>query len=367
MEILAQNWRDIKNPEAGGADFYIHEILRSLAKKGHNITLISSRFNGCKNIEIIDGIKIIRIGNKFLFNFLFIWYFFKKLRKYNYDFFIDNNSKIPLCTPMYVKVPMLTIIHHIHGKSLFKELIFPLALYVYVMEKLLVMYRKVKIIAVSSSTKKELIRIFKIPSNNIHVIPPGINIKPRIEKKAEYPLIVYFGRVKKYKRIDHIIKAFKFIEEKYPNAKLVIAGKGDNYPALMKLTNKLRIKNIEFMGEITETDKEQLLKEAWVYVITSLKEGWGITVIEANAFGTPCIAYNVPGLRDSIKHNYNGLLVRNGDITSLQLAIEKIIVDNNLRKRLSINAVKWAKKFTWDRTTSKFEKILNLVIKNIKN
>jgi len=315
----------------------------------------------------MDGIKIIRIGNKYLFNFAFFWYYITKLRNENFDVVIDDISKIPLCMPFYIrKKPVIVIVHHLHGKTLFKELPLFMALYVYLMERLLIpiFYRKSIIVAVSESTKNELVE-FGIPSRNIHVIYNGIdNGRFGPGDKSDMPLILYFGRVKKYKRLYHLIEAFKYVKEKVPDAKLVIAGKGDNYKELVMISKELGIFNsIDFIGEVSEEDKVKLLQEAWVFVTTSEKEGWGITVVEANACGTPAIAFNVPGLRDSIKDGYNGLLIRDGDTKLLAEKIVEVLRNAKLRKKLERNALKWASKFSWEKSAREFEKILKQTVR----
>ena len=370
MKILAVNWRDIKNPEAGGAEIYLHEILKRLVTRGHEVTLISSKFRGCKESEEIDGIKIIRIGNKYLFNFVFFWHYITKLRNKEFDVVIDSVSKIPLCIPLYVRKQISAIIYHIHGKTLFRELILPLAIYVYLTEKLLIpiFYKKSTIITISESTKEELIK-FGIPSENIFVICCGIDNKFTPGDKSDLPTILYFGRVKKYKRIDNLIKAFKYAKEKVPEIKLIIAGKGDNYKELIALSKEFKIfDSIKFVGEVSEREKVKLFQKAWIFVTPSEKEGWGITVIESSACGTPCIAYNVPGLKDSIKHGYNGLLVREGNIEALANAMTKVLKDDGLRNVLSRNAIKWAKRFSWDKSADEFERVILMSFneKNIK-
>jgi|Deesub1362A_J573_1020465.scaffolds.fasta_scaffold01775_6 glycosyltransferase involved in cell wall biosynthesis len=360
MRILAVNWRDIKNPEAGGAEVYLHEILKRLVSKGHEVILISSKYKECRNKEIVDGVKIVRVGNKYFFNFVFFWYYISKLRNENFDIVIDSVSKIPLCIPLYVKKQILSIVYHIHGKTLFRELPLFIALYVYLMERLLipVFYKESAIITISESTKDELAK-FGIPSKNILVIYCGIENKFGPSYKADIPMILYFGRVKKYKRIDNVIKAFKHIKEKIPEAKLIIAGKGDNYKELITLSKELGISDsINFVGEVSEEEKVKLLQKAWVFVTTSEKEGWGITVIEANACGTPVISYDVHGLRDSVKHSYNGLLVEDGNIKALAETIIGLLENNNLREELSKNAIEWAKQFSWDRSAEEFERTI---------
>lgn len=359
MKILAVNWRDIKNPEAGGAEIHLHEISKRLGAKGYEVFLISSKYKGCRHLEILNGIRIIRIGNKYLFNFAFIWYYLAKLRKEDFDVIIDDISKIPLGIPYYAKKPVVAVVHHIHGKSLFRELPFPIALYIYIMERLLIpiFYRSLTIVSVSESTKEELIEM-GLPSKNVCVINNGIENDLHPGMKSDIPTVLYFGRVKKYKRLDHLIKAFEYIEEKMPNAKLIIAGKGDSYTALKSLASYLKLDSVEFLGEVSEEEKIEILQEAWIFVTTSEKEGWGITVVEANACGTPCIAYDVPGLRDSIVDAETGFLVEDGNVEELACMICKVLDDERLRGRLSRNALEYAKKFSWDESADEFERVL---------
>jgi glycosyltransferase involved in cell wall biosynthesis len=359
MKILAVNWRDIKNPEAGGAEIHLHEISKRLGAKGYEVFLISSKYKGCRHLEILNGIRIIRIGNKYLFNFAFIWYYLAKLRKEDFDVIIDDVSKIPLCISYYAKKPVVAVVHHIHGKSLFRELPFPIALYIYIMERLLIpiFYRSLTIVSVSESTKEELIEM-GLPSKNVCVINNGIENDLHPSMKSDIPIILYFGRVKKYKRLDHLIKAFKYIEEKMPNAKLIIAGKGDSYTALKSLASYLKLDSVEFLGEVSEEEKIEILQEAWIFVTTSEKEGWGISVLEANACGTPAIAYDVPGLRDSIKDGETGLLAKSGDLKALSEAMINVLRDDELREKLSKNAFEYSKQFSWDESVMQMLKIL---------
>ncbi|MDO9395720.1 MAG: glycosyltransferase family 4 protein, partial [Herbiconiux sp.] len=231
MRILIFNWRDIKNPEAGGAEVHLHEIFKRIAGKGNEVVLISSKFNGCEDSEIIDGIKVIRIGNKFNFNFAAAFYYLTKLRKESFDIVVDDISKIPLCSPLYIKKPLIAIVHHIHGRTLFRELPFFMASYVWLSEKILIpFYKTKKIVSVSESTKKELVEM-GIAAKNIAVIHNGImNHETMNYTKSKYPLVVYVGRIKAYKQLDQLIKAFKIVKGKVENSKLIIAGKGDQKP-----------------------------------------------------------------------------------------------------------------------------------------
>lgn len=363
MKILIINWRDIKNPEAGGAEVHLHEIFKRIVKRGHEVVLISSKFDNCIEYEVIDGIKVFRMGGKHNFNFIVPFYYMTKFRKKDFDIVIDDISKIPLCTPLYIKKPMIGIIHHIHGHTLFKELPFIAAGYVWLSERLLIpLYKQKKMISVSDSTKEELIEM-GIPEKNITVIYNGYDCNgsvPVVNRKSNIPMITYVGRVKAYKQLDHLIRAFKIVRNNIKNCKLIIAGKGEK-AYLKNIALKLNLNSsVEFHDEVSEEEKFKLLHEAWIFASPSMKEGWGITVIEANACGTLAIGYNVPGLRDSIIDGYNGLLVEAGNIESLANAIIEIIKNEELREELSSNAVEWSNQFSWDKSAEKFEEYFTI-------
>jgi glycosyltransferase involved in cell wall biosynthesis len=175
-------------------------------------------------------------------------------------------------------------------------------------------------------------------------------------------LIAYVGRVKDYKQLDHLVQAFALVKREIPDSKLVIAGRGD-YTGLEELAELWGVsQGIEFKGEVSEEEKVNVLRSAWVFVTPSFKEGWGITVIEANTCGTPAIAYNVSGLRDSIKPGETGLLVPAGDIDGLAKAISRVISDSDLRSRLGQNALEWASSFSWDHSAEEFAKVIGGVV-----
>jgi glycosyltransferase involved in cell wall biosynthesis len=170
-----------------------------------------------------------------------------------------------------------------------------------------------------------------------------------ITNKDIVPSITYFGRLKKYKSVDHLFYAFANVVKKYPTAMLKIIGKGDFRETLERLANRLGIsKNVVFLGFVTEEVKAKELASSYIVVNTSLKEGWGITNIEANACGTPVISANVPGLRDSVKDGQSGLLYEYGSIDELTNCILKILDNESLRLQLSAGAIEWAKSFSWN-------------------
>lgn len=353
------------NPEAGGAEIHLHEIFKRVAQAGHEITLIASKYKDCKKEEIIDGIRVIRTGTKLtFFLFVFLYYITKfGFGKDNFDFVFDDISKIPVFTPLYVKKPIITIIHHIHGKTLFKELPFFMAVFAYIFEWLIpFFYKKIPIITVSESTKKELI-LRRLSGNNIEIIYNGVNHNSFTPgTKSKKPLIVYVGRIKKYKQLEALIRAFNLVKNNGIEPELIIAGKGDYHRTLKNLTKKLNLNSdsIKIYKNITEQEKISILQKGWVYVMTSMKEGWGLSIIEANACGTPSIVYKVPGLQDAVKNGQTGLLVKKGDVEELANTIHKVLSDMELRRKLTENTTIWARNFDWDKSS---KRLLELVKK----
>lgn len=162
-----------------------------------------------------------------------------------------------------------------------------------------------------------------------------------------------------------MFQAFKYASARISGLKLIVAGKGDAevYDELHNIVQQMGLENaVEFHGEVDERTRNELFQKAWVYAIASMKEGFGISVIEAQAFGLPVVAYAVPGIIDSVKHMDSGLLVKDGDVQALAKAITIICNDEALRETLSRGAVKNAEKYNWNKSAENF---LSLLTKQI--
>ncbi len=352
MKILIFNWQDIKNPFGGGAEVHLHEIFSRIAKMDHEVWLYCCKVKDLEPYEEIDGIKIIRNSNRNTFNFSVRSAYINKFQKENFDIIIDDINKIPFYTPLYVKEPLLAISHHFFGNSIYREANPISASYVYFSEKLMdLVYKKTQFTVVSQSTMDEFISRGYNPENFsiVHNAITQEKFPMKVANKSEFPTIAYFGRLKKYKSIDHLLFAFAKLVRIFPEARLHILGKGDFMPSLQKLAVELNIYDkAKFFGYVSETEKIELLSSAWVVVNTSMKEGWGITNIEANACGTPVISANVPGLKDSVSEGISGLLYDYGNINQLYEKLEAILSNQQLRNNLSEGSIQWASRFSWD-------------------
>jgi glycosyltransferase involved in cell wall biosynthesis len=344
--------------------------MKRIVSEGHEVTVLCSRYHGSKTNETVNGIKVIRLGGKLSFPLYAFLYYVTRLKKENL-IIVDDVSKIPLMAPIYIwNKPLITIIHHIHGLTLFKELPWPVALVTFLAERafLLPYLRVSRIITVSDSTKRELMAI-GIPSAKIEVIHNGLpqNLFPG--QKAKDPLVIYLGRVKRYKQINHLLKAFKLVKDKLPSAGLIIGGRGSKkiYSELENLANELGlISNVRFLGEVSESEKLMLLQSAWVYVIPSMKEGWGISAAEAMACGTPVIAYNVPGLSDLVINGETGLLVPQMNPESLAQAILKVL-KKSVMESMAEKSFMYSRQFNWDRAAKETLKIFSTLLNQPKS
>jgi len=356
MNILVINWQDWKNPFAGGAEVYFYEIFSRLIKKGHHVILVCSRAKNQFRHEILDNFEIYRIGKRFNFNFFAPFALRAILRHRKVDIIIDDLNKIPFYSPFFTRKKVIAMLMHLFRKAIFRETNFLFALYVFLTERIIpIFYHRSIFIAISDSTAQDLKDINV--KNNIYVVQSGIpEIPSGTEEKRQKNLIAYVGRVKKYKSIDHFIEAVGIIK-KSRHIEVMVVGDGDAREDLIGLANRLNIK-ITFTGFITEKEKDCIYSKARVIVQPSIKEGWGLTVVEAQAHGTPVVCADSPGLREVIVNGKTGYLYHYGDREELARKVIELLDDDDKWQAFSQAAKEWAKNFSWDRSAKKLEHIL---------
>lgn len=365
MRILIFNWRDPRHSWAGGGEVYIFEQASRWVKMGHEVTVFcgEDKEKNLPSFEKIQGIKIYRKGGRYSLYLWAIWYYMAHFRGKT-DIVIDVENGIPFFTPIFCRIPKIAYVYHIHGNQFFYELPAPINLIGYTVEKFIFpfLYRDIPIIVISKTTKNQLIKM-GFHAEKITIVYCGINgskiVKNSI-KKFSHPTVLYLGRIKKYKRVDLLIKIFSRIVEKVPQARLVIAGWGTEALNIADLVmrNDLRRK-ILLRGPVTDKEKKVLLSKSWVFVNPSIAEGWSIAVIEANFHRTPAISFKVPGLIESIKSGKTGLLAK--DEKDLVEKICLVLTNQDLREKLSKNAKIWATNFSWDRSAKESLSILEKI------
>lgn len=334
---------------------------------GHRVTLFCSNYDGGLPEEEIEGIRIIRRGNRYNFNLIAPFHLRKLVRSEKFDLLLEDINKIPFYTPLYLNLPTMVVIPHLFSTTVFSEINFVLGSYIYMAEMpLTAVYRKKKFCVISESTAGDMIDR-GIPAENIRVIHCGIDAElfnnNKMYRKYDHPSILYLGRIKKYKSVQHLITAFEIIRKDLPQARLTIVGAGDFTDALKGQSSQLGLSDvIDFPGFVSIEEKVKLLCRSHVMVYPSLKEGWGLTNIEANSCGTTVVAANTAGLRDSVKDNYSGLLYEYGNIEQLVSKLKLLLTDHQKRQELEKGGLKWASQFSWDQAAEQLAAYCNEVV-----
>jgi glycosyltransferase involved in cell wall biosynthesis len=363
VRILVVNWLDRSNPQAGGAETHLHEIFGRLADRGHEVTLLCSGFPGAPAREVLDGMEVHRIGSRMTFGLRVPGYARSSPDLQRADVVVEDLNKVPVFMPLWTRAPVVLLVHHLFGRTAFQEVPFPLALATWLLERPLpLVFRNAPVMTVSESTAQDL-RRRGMSWQEGAVVHNGVNLEalsPNPEE-GEYddPTLLYLGRLKRYKRVDLLLEAVARLRQEGTRARLLIAGKGDHERKLRRLHERLALGNsVRFLGYVSEAEKIRLLRRSWVHVLTSPKEGWGISVLEAAACGTPTVASDSPGLRDSVRGGETGLLVPHGDLRALTKAIGALLGNAPLRRAMGAAARTFSERFTWDRAARTTESFL---------
>ncbi|HRN70414.1 MAG TPA: glycosyltransferase, partial [Candidatus Woesebacteria bacterium] len=356
LSILIFNWRDTKHKWAGGAEVYIHQLAKRWVRDGNQVTIFCGNSGNSAYDDSIDGVKIYRRGGFYMvYLWAFVYYIFKF--RGQYDVIIDSENGLPFFTPLYAKEKKFLLIHHVHQQVFRKSLIWPFSAFASFLEGTVMplAYKNTEVITVSPSSKDEIMK-HKLTKKDPGIVYNGVDhtlFKPG--KKSAKPLAVYVGRLQYYKSLNIFIKAAKKVLETIPDAQFIIAGEGEEKQNLQKYVQKLGLENtITFTGFLTEEEKVKLLQKAWVFVNPSIMEGWAITTIEANACGTPAVASNVPGLKDSINDPKTGFLVKYGNADMFAEKITQLMKSEKLRIKMSEEAQKWSEEFSWEESAELF-------------
>jgi glycosyltransferase involved in cell wall biosynthesis len=367
LRILVVNWLDRENPQAGGAEAHLHEVFGRLAARGHRVTLLTSGWKGCAPTAELDGIRVHRCGGRHTVSLAAPHYYRKHLRAEPTDVVVEDLNKVPFFMPLWTQTPVALLVHHLFGATAFQEASPPLAAATWLLERPVPrVFRGHPTVAVSESTRDDLVRR-GMSREQIEVIPNGIDLDiftPRHEgPRYDVPTILYLGRLKRYKRVDLVLRAAAELRRRGRDFRLLVAGTGDRLGALERLASKLRLGgHLEFLGFVSEARKLELLRRSWVHVLASPKEGWGISNIEAAACGTPTVASDSPGLRESVVHAGTGFLVPHGNVIQLADALERILSDPALRDTLGDAARRFAEGLSWSRSADAMEGFLNRVV-----
>ena len=349
MKILILNRRYPANPAAGGAEVYTHEIAKGLTERGCRVTVLASGFKGANQRELIDGVEYMRRGNEFTVHLIGFAYAVKN--RAAYDLIIDEfNGMGFFCFPLPNSV---LLIHQMYRQFWFKEL-GPAGALPYLAEPFaLRLYRRRPVVTVSESTRADL---EKLGFKNVRIVMNALNIRPpdAAPVKEARPTLVFLGRFRSTKRPDHAIRIFARVKKEIPDAQLWMIGTGGMEHELKLLASG--VGDVNFLGWLDNDEKFNRLGRARVLVVPSVREGFGINVIEAASQGTPAIGYDVHGLRDSIKDGVTGLLAASEEDAAAKVIT--ILKDRVYYGKLSSNCLEYSRGFSWDARGKEFCRFL---------
>ena len=361
MKILILNWRDVRHPRAGGAELRLQAVYAPLVAAGHEVILYCSSFNGGSERECIAGIEIYRQGGEISFFFHALKNMKHWIQTHQPDVVVEDLNKLPLYTPLFYKGPLLIQMHHLWGHAVFKEAPWWVALPVWLAEQSIRWaYKHCLFTVVSPSTAREL-QALGIGADQMQVIYNGADLthyQPvAAEKKAQ---LVWIGRLQKYKGPIEAIQVLELLHAEFPDLELVILGDGP-YRAKVKAYAAARALPVRLAGFVGRSKKIEVLQRAAVHIQTSWKEGWGLSIIEANACGCPVVAHDTAGLCDSVVDGQSGLLYRYGDIADAAAIVRRVLRNEALSKRLAAQGLERAAEFSWARNSQEIFALLERI------
>ena len=369
MNIVWISWKDIKNPAAGGAERISFNLQEFLSETNH-ITLITSGWKGCESKTIInENFEILRVGSIYTIGILAMVKYLTISKEENIDLIIEEINTIPFFFSIFFRKKTIVLFYQLCKKVWFFQMPKVFGLIGYVCELVyLHLYKHSRVLTESESTKSDLMR-HSFKAENIKVFQVKIDPPKSIpvDKYYDFKYLLSCNNLRPMKRVTEQIKTFFYLKEEFPFLKLVIAGFATDkelMPINKLLANSPHKNDVIYVGRVGEADKYRLYRDAELLLVTSCKEGWGLTITEANHVGTIAAGYDVDGVRDSIRDKFSGVLSAESP-RSLAEAIRLLLVDERQKKLLESNAAEWSKSFTNENLKNSFSQgLLSLLRQN---
>lgn len=356
LRLLVLNWRDTRNPEGGGSEVYVESVARSLARAGHEVTLFCAAHDNGPAGEVRDGVRIVRAGTK-LGVYREGWL---RLRRGDFgelDVVVDVQNGVPFFSRLATRVPVVVLVHHVHREQ-WRVVYGPLRSRIgWTLESRVSprVYRGSRYVAVSERTREELVEL-GVDREAIHVVHNGAEPAPAgYAGRDPEPRVLVLGRLVPHKRVELVLEAAAALRGHVPGLRVAVVGDGWWAPQLRECAARLGVDDIvEFTGFVDEHDKHEQLARAWVLALPSLKEGWGLVVMEAASHGVPAVAFgSAGGVAESVVDGVTGLLT-DDDPAAFTAALERLLLDHDLRDELGQAARDRAGRFGWDATARGF-------------
>lgn len=365
--VLFHSWRDLDHPEAGGAEKYLVTVAEGLATRGYDVTIQTAAYPGAARREVVRGVRYDRSGGKYsIYPRALLT---TVVRRHRPDAVVDVQNGVPYLSPLATTRPVVNLVHHVHREQ-WPVVFGPRAARVgWWMESRLapLVYRRSSYVTVSPSTHRELATLGVAPGR-MTIIHNGTDPGNGDLDRSPTPRVVVLGRLVPQKRVELAIEAVAELRRgAVPDLTLDIVGSGWWEPNLRELVAARGLgAAVTFHGHVSEMEKEHLLAQAWVHALPSLKEGWGLVVVEAGVHGTPTVAFrSAGGPCDSIHDGVSGILVDGphepADLDGFTAALRTLLVDDHRRAQLSAAVRAWVAGFDWEETVGHWDDLLREV------
>jgi glycosyltransferase involved in cell wall biosynthesis len=362
--VLFLNWRDTTHPEGGGSELYVERVAAGLAAQGRPVTLFCAAHPGAPATERVGGIRVVRRGGR-VSVYPHAWWAHLTGRLGDHEVVVDVQNGLPFLSALWCRRPLVVLVHHVHREQ-WRVVLPPLQARVgWWIESRLAprLYRRARYVAVSDATRQELAGLGVRPEaiTVVHngMVPPG---PAAAVPRTPFPSVCVLGRLVPHKRIELALEAAARIRPHLPGLRVLVVGQGYWEPRLREAADRLGLgEAVELLGWVDEATKQRVLASSWALAMPSVKEGWGLAVLEAAANGTPTVAFRAAGgLRESVLHGTTGLLADDLDEFTRHLAW--VLLNRHLRERLGDAARAHAARFTWPQAVAAFGALLDAAV-----
>jgi len=351
--VLLVNWRDTRHPEGGGSERYVERMAEGMARRGYGVTIQCAAHPNAPADEVVAGVRFRRRGGRLT---VYLWALAAIVR-IRPDLVVDVQNGMPFFSRLVARCPVLVLVHHVHREQWSAVLGPVLGRIGWFVESRLAprLYRRCRYLTVSEVTRAELAEL-GVDAARITVVRNGLDPTPRTRAEQDRdPTLVLVGRLVPHKQVEHAIDAVALLAPRWPKLRLEVVGQGwwlanlRRHAALRDVQDRVTLH-----GWVDEQDKHEIIARSWVHVCPSVKEGWGVAIMEAAAHGVPSVAYrDAGGVTESIVDGQTGLLA--ADFDDFVHKVDRLLDSSALRDGMAVAGRSRAGMYDWERSVDAFE------------
>jgi glycosyltransferase involved in cell wall biosynthesis len=360
--VLLVNWRDTRHPEGGGSERYVERMAEGLARRGYGVTIQCAAHSAAPPDEVVDGVRFRRRGGRLT---VYLWALVAIVRL-RPDLVVDVQNGVPFFSALVARCPVLVLVHHVHREQWGAVLGPVLGRLGWLVESRVApwLYRRCRYLTVSEVTRAELAGL-GVAATRITVVHNGLDPVPRTRAERDQdPTLVLVGRLVPHKQVEHAIDAVARLTSRWPKLRLEVVGNGWWLANLRRHAELRDVQDrVTLHGWVDEQDKHEIIARSWVHVCPSVKEGWGVAIMEAAAHGVPSVAYrDAGGVAESIVDGRTGSLAT--DFDDLVRRVDRLLRESALRAGMAVAGRERAGTFDWERSVDAFEAMVRASIRS---